>query len=417
VGRGGIFYGWIVVAAVAIVLAASSGARFAFGVFLKPIAEAHDWDRASLSFAITITMVLGGLLQPFAGLVVDRVGARRVGTFGIGLIGLSFAGLAGASELWQIYLLYGVLGAVGVAATSSVLSAKLVGAWFVARRGTALSFSSSGTAIGQLLVVPFATWVLLNHGFAAGFEAIALLSLLLVAPLAWLAIRDDPGELGLAPDGGLATVRPDEGREEGVELAVALRSPIFWQLSFGLVACGVTMSFPSTHLMPYAAEVHMPEMTAGAALGLAGGLSLPAAIAVGWLADRTGRARMLALVYGLRGVTYLLLLGATSETIWFLSAFALGLSWAGTVPLSAAIAADAFGRRNLAAITGAMVTGMWVASGLAAYLAGLVYDQTHSYHLALIGNGLLAFAATSVCLGIVGERGLPYASRSAVTAS
>ena len=60
---------------------------------------------------------------------------------------------------------------------------------------------------------------------------------------------------------------------------------------------------------------------------------------------------------------------------------------------------------------------MWVASGLAAYLAGLVYDHTHSYYLALIGNGLLAFAATTVCLGIVGERGLPYAAQPAATAS
>jgi MFS family permease len=411
------FYGWVVVAAVAIVLAASSGARFAFGVFLKPVSEAHDWDRASLSLAITISLVLGGLLQPGAGAIVDRFGARRVGSFGIALIGLSFAGLAFATELWQVYLLYGLLGAIGVACTSSVLSAKLVGAWFVAGRGTALSFSSSGTAIGQLLVVPFATWMLVNHGFAAGFEAIALLSLLIVAPLAWLLIRDEPRELGLAPDGGLASRQSGEAPAEGVALGVALRSPIFWQLSFGLVACGVTMTFPSTHLMPYAAEMHMPEMAAGTALGLAGGLSLPAAIAIGWLADRIGRARMLALVYALRGLTYLILLGATTETLWLLAAFALGLSWAGTVPLSSAIAADAFGRRNLATITGAMVTGMWVAGGLSAFLAGLVYDHTHSYYLALIGNGLLAFAATSVCLAIVGERGLPYAARPAVAAS
>jgi MFS family permease len=415
--RGGVFYGWIVVAAVAFILAVSSGARFAFGVFLKPISDAHDWDRGALSFAITISMVLGGLLQPAAGWVVDRVGARVVGTFGMALIGLSFAGMAAATELWQVYLLYGVLGAVGVACTSSVLSAKLVGSWFVDRRGTALSFSSSGTAIGQLLIVPFAAWVLLEYGFVAGLQAIAAIALLLVAPFAWLAIRNEPAELALEPDGVDAPPASGPAAGDGVDLSVALRSPIFWQLSFGLVACGVTMSFPSTHLMPYAADMHMPELTAGAALGLAGGLSLPAAIAVGWLADRVGRGRVLALVYALRGLTYVLLLGATTETVWFLAAFALGLSWTGTVPLSAAIAADAFGRRNLATITGTMVMGMWVAAGLAALASGMIYDHLHSYYLALIGNGLLAFAAASICLGIVGERGLPYASQRPATAS
>jgi MFS family permease len=176
------------------------------------------------------------------------------------------------------------------------------------------------------------------------------------------------------------------------------------------------MSFPSTHLMPYADDMHMPELTAGAALGLAGGLSLPAAIIVGWLADRVGRARMLAFVYLLRGLTYVVLIGASSEAMWFLAAFTLGLSWTGTVPLSAAIAADAFGRKHIGVITGTMVMGMWVASGLAAFTAGLIYDHTHSYYLALLGNSLLAFAAASVCLGIVGERSLPYARQKALPA-
>lgn len=400
-----LFYGWVIVGAVAFILAASSGARFAFGVFLKPVAETYAWNRADLSFAITMNMVLGGLLQPAAGLLVDRVGARIVGAAGMTLLGLSFIGLAFATELWQFYALYGVVGAIGVAATSSVLSAKLVGSWFVARRGTALSFSSSGTAIGQLLIVPFATWMLLNHGFQAGFQTIAVISLILVAPLAWLAIRNDPDELGQAPDGAArADQRVERRADDGVEMSVVLRSPVFWQLSFGLIACGVTMSFPSTHLMPYAMDMHVAEMTASSALGLAGALSLPAAILVGWLADRLGRGRMLAAVYGLRGVTYLFLLSATSEAMWFVAAFTLGLSWTGTVPLSSALAADAFGRKNLGLITGTMVMGMWVASGAAAYLAGLIYDHMHSYHLALIGNGLLGFAAAAVCLTIVGER-------------
>lgn len=411
-----LFYGWVIVATVAVTLAASSGARFAFGVFLKPVAESRAWDRAALSLAIAISMVLGGLLQPLAGTVVDRLGARIVGATGMALIGVSFAGLAFATDLWQVYLLYGVLGAIGVAGTSSVLSAKLVGAWFGARRGTALALSTSGTAIGQLLIVPFATWVLVGYGVVAGFQAIAAVSLLLVAPVAWLAIRNDPSEVGQTPDGQpVAADRADE-TDAGVDVWTALRSAVFWRLAFGLVACGATMSFASTHLMPYADDMNVPELTAGAALGLAGGLSLPAAVAAGWLADRIGRARVLALVYVLRGITYLLLLGASSETMWLLAAVTLGLSWAGTVPLSAAIAADAFGRKHLGAITGAMVMGMWIASGLAAFAAGLIYDRTGSYELALAGNGLLAAAAAIVSYRAVAAEAAAVSLRPAASA-
>ena len=398
-----VFYGWVVVAVVAVLLAASSGTRFAFGVFLKPVAEANGWERAALSLAITINLVLGGLLQPLAGWAVDRVGARAVGALGTVLLGMSFVGLAAASELWQYYLLYGVVGAIGVAATSTVLSVPLVGAWFVAGRSTALSFSSAGNAIGQLVVVPFATWMLLASGFRGGFLALGLGALLLVAPLAWLLVRDQPSDLGLAPDGQPGTAVAAEAAAEGVGLGRALGQPVFWQLTFGLAVCGVTMSFPSTHLMPYAMDMHMPEMVAGSALGLAGGLSLPAAIAVGWLADRYGRGRLLALVYALRGLTYVVLLFATTEPMWFLAAFVLGLSWTGTVPISAAIAADAFGRRSLGVISGTMVMVMWVASGAAAFGAGLIYDRHHTYEPALVAAAVLGALAALVVAPIRSE--------------
>jgi MFS family permease len=242
---------------------------------------------------------------------------------------------------------------------------------------------------------------MVQFGAERGFLAIAILAGVVVTPLAWLLIRDDPADVGLFPDGEHRTESPRATLGDGVGLATAIRAPVFWYLSFGLVACGVTMSFPSTHLMPYAMDMHTAEMTASTALGLAGGLSLPAALVVGWMADRMGRGRLLGAIYALRGITYIILIGATSDWMWFLAAVTLGLSWTGTVPLSAAIAADHFGQRNLATITGAMVMGMWMASGVAAYLAGLIYDHSHTYYLALLGNALLGFMAALMCIALL----------------
>jgi MFS family permease len=157
--------------------------------------------------------------------------------------------------------------------------------------------------------------------------------------------------------------------------------------------------------MPYAMDMHVHEMVAGSALGFAGGLSMPAAIAVGWLGDRFGKGRVLATVYVLRGLTYVVLLFAVTEPMWFLAAFVLGLSWTGTVPLSAAIAADQFGRRNLGTITGTMVMAMWVSSGLAAWAAGLTYDHLHTYQPALVVAALMAAGAAAVVAPVrVSER-------------
>lgn len=400
-----VYYGWVIVAICAVTLAATSGARFSFGVFLKPIADANDWDRASLSFAITLNLILGGLLQPLAGAIVDRYGARLIGTLGALVLGIGFLGLSVADQLWQYYLLYGVISGIGVAATSTVLSAKLIATWFVEKRGTALSMASSGNAIGQLLIVPFATWLLISRGFATGFVAVGAIALCIVTPLYWLFVRDRPRTGETETTTSLRS--PIDA--DGLPVRAVFAHPVFWQLTFGLTVCGITMAFPSTHLMPYAMDMHMPEMVAGAALGLAGGLSFPAALAVGWLADRFGRGRVLAVVYALRGLTFVVLLFATTEAMWFLAAIALGLSWTGTVPLSTAIAADYFGRKHLGLISGLMVMAMWVASGVAAFIAGFIYDHSQSYDMALVGNAFLGLAATVVSLGIARERLTPRA--------
>src|SRR5438105_4943195 len=104
---GQFFYGWVIVGVLALLLSATSGARFAFGVFLKPLADGYGWDRSAVALAVTINLVLAGLLNPFAGWAVDRFGARWVGMLGAAVLGIVLGGLAFSTELWQLYVLYG----------------------------------------------------------------------------------------------------------------------------------------------------------------------------------------------------------------------------------------------------------------------------------------------------------------------
>src|SRR5260221_5858412 len=89
----------------------------------------------------------------------------------------------------------------------------------------------------------------------------------------------------------------------------------YWLLLLGLISCGVTMSFPSTHLTSFAADMHMPEMAASETIGLAGLLSLPGSLLLGFFGDRSSRPRMLGVAYALRAVTYVILLQAHDETV------------------------------------------------------------------------------------------------------
>ena len=106
-------YGWVIVAALATILMATSGARFLFGVVLKPVSDEFGWDRGALTGAVFLSMIVLSLFQPVIGLIVDRFGSKRILVGGTLLLAGALIPLSFATRLWQVYLLYGVMTAVG----------------------------------------------------------------------------------------------------------------------------------------------------------------------------------------------------------------------------------------------------------------------------------------------------------------
>lgn len=197
---------------------------------------------------------------------------------------------------------------------------------------------------------------------------------------------------------------PAKDRPTSVSLRQALRTPIYWQLSFGFFVCGFTMSFTSVHMMPYMLDMpehghHTMQLVASTALSVVGGCSILGTLALGYLADRAGHKPILALTYFLRGLAFviLLLVGSSLPGI-FVAAIVLGISWTSTTPLTSAISADVYGRASLGTIFGFMFSAMNVGGGVGAWLAGLNYDLTGNYHTSLLLNGFLGFAAAAAVL-------------------
>ena len=64
-------YAWVVVSVLAVTLTIASGARFLFGVVLKPVSEEFGWYRAQLTGAVLLAMVVLSICQPVIGILVD----------------------------------------------------------------------------------------------------------------------------------------------------------------------------------------------------------------------------------------------------------------------------------------------------------------------------------------------------------
>lgn len=463
------FYGWVVAVALAVLTSAQVGSSFSFGIFLRPMSEQLGFDRSSLAFAVTLNSILVGALQPFAGYLADRFGPRRIAVSGAIILGCAVLALSYVSTLPQIYLAYGVFGGIGMAMATRGVAARIVGSWFVRRRAIAMALSGGGALIAQIGLVPLATLVLAQSNWQTADRVVAFVILAAIVPITWLLVRNTPREKGLLPDGDVemprrsttfdpidarrsglpvddappivrrqvngqgavasqpasrreVRIEPDDlassaaGRADGLSFREAIHHVAFWQLSFGLISCGVTMSFPYTHLMAYASDLGMPDMTASETIGLAGLLSLPGSLLLAYFGDQFGRHRMLAVAYLLRSLTYLILLQADHPAIMLAAGVTLGLSWGATVSLTAAIVPDVFGHRMIATIVTFMTSLMSVASGAYTYLAGLDYDVLGSYQVALGFAAILAAIAFVCCWRIrmpeapIRKRAVPVAA-------
>src|SRR5262249_25940860 len=78
VRRRGIHYAWIVVAAAFITLLGAAGFRSAANVLQVPLHEHFGWSRGSIGIAVSINVLLFGLIGPFAAALQLRFGLRRV---------------------------------------------------------------------------------------------------------------------------------------------------------------------------------------------------------------------------------------------------------------------------------------------------------------------------------------------------
>lgn len=388
-----VYYGWIVVATVATLLTASAGARFLYGVVLKPLTEQFGWTRADLTGAVMVNMIILAALQPFTGWLCDRIGPKRILIGGIALIGVMLVPLSFATELWQIYLCYGIIGAVGFAATSPVNVTTLVSRWFTRRRGTALSIATSGSALGQLIIVPVATWLLTVTNWEIVFRAMAFVLVVAMIPLGVLMLRDIPEEELATGQGERAVNSKPVETAAGSTLRQALGAAPFWLLGFGFFVCGFTMAFANTHFMAFADDMGMPSMMAADVVAVTAIFSVIGTIGLGMLADRHERSHVLALTYGLRGCAFLLLLLLPTDGLMFIYAVVLGVSWSATTPLTAAISGDLYGRARLGLIFGTMYTLMNIGAGIGAFADGIVYDHFGEYNYALVANVIFGFAA------------------------
>ena len=252
-------YSWLILAAGFAILFFSGGSRFAFGLMLKPMSEELEVSRSTLSLAVTMFMVVSAVAMPFVGRLVDRWSLR--GTIAVGAV-IGAAGLALMGQVqysWQVFLVYGVVYALGNSGTSIAPVVVMVSQWFVQRRGVATSVAVSGNAIGQLIIVAALASALAAIGWQASFTVLAIVNAAILLPVILLVVRPGP-PTEEHPSPGAAGSEP---APQPLTLRQALSSRPYLLLVAIYTICGFQDFFVATHIVAFAQDQGVGDVLAG----------------------------------------------------------------------------------------------------------------------------------------------------------
>jgi sugar phosphate permease len=408
--HGRLYYGWIVIGVTFLTLLAAAGVRSTPGVLIVPLEHEFGWTRATVSVAVSISLLLYGFSGPFAAALMDQFGVRRIMLFALALLAAGVGLTTTMRAAWQLDLLWGVIVGLGTGSMAMTLGAYVSTRWFAERRGIVMGALTASSATGQLVFLPLLAALVVHHGWRSATMTVSAVALGII-PIAWLLMRNDPGEIGLRPYGAppgepasvpaRPAVNPARAAVNGLLENVSSRD--FWLLAGSFFICGAsTNGLIGTHLIPASIEHGIPEVAAAGVLATIGVFDLVGTLCSGWLTDRWDSRYLLCWYYGLRGLSLLFLPYALGTSFASMAAFAVfyGLDWVATVPPTVRLAADIFGKQRVGVVFGWIFASHQVGAAVAAFGAGALRTGFGTYQGAFMGAGLLCLIAAGLVMRI-----------------
>lgn len=407
--RDGIFYGWVILSIAFITLVLGYAIRNTFSVFYPTIVEEFGWARGNTALMFSIAVILYGVVAPIAGSLADRYGPRVVVPAGAIIAGAGVALCSMATARWHFYLLYGVMGAIGLSLAGWAPLSAIVSNWFARRRGLAFGMLSAGFG-GSLVFASVAQFLISRFGWRTTYVIIGITAIIVIVPLCGVLMRRSPQDKGLLPDGmplssdelqhpdGSGILTGSEGKWASTtwNLTRAMKTYQFWLLflmSFCLLGFAETIAI--AHQVFFFRDAGYRPMLAANVYSVFGVVFVLGNMC-SFLSDRFGRERIFvpSCLLGTVAVCLLFLIKDPSHPwMGFLFAVFYGLGIGTAGPVLFTTVADFFQGRHFGSIQGTVVLGFSLGGAIGPWLAGFLHDKTGTYFatfLILLGSLLLS---------------------------
>lgn len=389
-----LFLGHVIVTAALVIMVIVWGTNYSFGVFFTPILREFGWTRAITTGAFGLAMLLEGFGGMFMGRMNDRFGARWVVTICGLCMGIGLLLMSRISQVWQLYLYYGVMIGIGLSG-SYVPLASTVTRWFEKQMGLMVGIIAAGMGLGTMIMTPIANQLIQIHGWRSSYIMVGVGVIICVSGLAQLLKNPAPGDLPAshrcAKSSALA-----ERRVVSVAMGIALKTGQLWLLCAICFLWGGLSLIIIVHIAPHAIELGFSSAQAASVLSVIGGVVFGAKIMMGIVTDMIGSKRTFLIGLGAMPIGLFWLL--FSRELWALYLFAIiyAFGYAGGSVVMPTIVAEIFGLGAHGSIFGIVNFSACCGVAVGPMVVGWLFDINGDYQMAI--RFMVAFSVLSLLM-------------------
>ena len=383
-GRDKPFHGGLVLAAGFLTLLVLYGSQYSFGVFLKPILNDFGWTRAETAGAYSLNSIVFAVFSIFAGKLADRFSpALVIGGCGA-LVTIGFFLMSQFQSLWQLYLIYGVVLAVGISGVFITLLSTIA-KWFIGKMGAPTGIVLAGIGAGIIIVPPLATFLIHTYSWRTAYMVISGLALLIPLVFSQFFRQPPPHADFSAPDNGQAADGSTSMLRQGYTLSQALRTGQLWIILGVYFISATCLQMLVVHIVAHATDVGIEPQIAATIMSAIGIVSVFSKLGTGMALDRVRTKPVLVFISVLTAISFLLLQVPPQLWIFYVFAALFAVGYGGWSTAQSPVVAEYFGLKTHGAILGTTFIGVGLGSAFGPYMAGLIFDNLKSYSLAFWG--------------------------------
>jgi len=369
------------------------GSFHSFAVFFGPLLNEFGWSRAVTAGAFSSLGLLFGLYSiPIARLCNILAPRLVIGSCGF-LGGLGYILMSQVSAIWQMYLLYGVLIAIGMGGYISILP--IVARWFVKRRGLMTGIVFSGMGIGMVVVPPLVSRLIALYDWRIAYIIVGIVTMAGVVIGAQFLKRnpEQTGKMLSVTQTDPSDVVTPHSEMSGFSYQKALRTNQFWILGALYFIYLISHNTATVHIVVYAVSLGVTPLSAASLLSVFGIFLIGGFNVIGMTADKIGNRNGFVISFIFMTVAFIAILLTTEAWIPYIFVAILGFACGGMQVLFSPVVAELFGLRSHGEILASAGFIGGIGSAVGAALAGYIFDVTGSYSLAFTICAVLAAIA------------------------